>query len=124
MEKITKPFLKVVRKDIEEALKSVEEKHGITFDLKNITFQDTSFDLKIEANIVGADTRFVKDYKEFHKMYELPELGTDITLQGRHFKITGFNSKARKNCVLIEDGNGGRYSCSIKAVNPLSKFAE
>jgi len=72
---ITKDMLKVVRSDINEALKSVGEKHGLSLELGSIKFTSESFDAKLSAQatqIGGVDSKEVL-FKRHCKTYGFTE---------------------------------------------------
>ena len=49
------------------------------------------------------------------------QVGDIVTLQGKQFTIKGFNTRARKSPINIEDAQGRGYKCSVdmlKMYNP------
>ena len=120
MERFTKGNLKVIRVAINTALREVEEAHGIKLNMGNISFDETTFRTKLEASIVNekgiVEDRQRTDFTKYATMYDLnPEwLDKEIVLGDDTFTVTGLNTKASKNVVRLEKGNGKIYHCPSK----------
>lgn len=107
------------RKDFKDALKEVESKYGITIDPEKITYDDFSFSMKIKAtkndkNCDGAKAEFERLCK--HYGFLESDYGREFTIQGKTFKLTGFNTRSPKNCCKIIDTNGRCYKCAADPV--------
>jgi len=120
MEIFTKSTIEVLRVEINTALREVEEAHGIKLNMGNISFDATMFRTKLEASIVNekgiVEDRQRRDFTQYATMYDLnPEwLDKEIVLGDDTFTVTGLNTKASKNVVRIEKGNGQTYGCPAK----------
>ena len=120
MERFTKGNLKVIRVAIDTALREVEEAHGIKLNMGNISFDETTFRTKLEASVINergiVQDRERTDFTQYATMYDLnPEwLDKEIVLGDDTFTVTGLNTKASKNVVRIEKGNGDIHICPAK----------
>lgn len=122
MQRITRDGLRQLRVEINEALKGVAEKHNLTMELGNITFQDAKFTGKIEARIKGTPTREEEkadqeqsDYDLHAGIYQLPKRNViRVFPDGSKMKPIGWKRKARKNKVIIQDAaTQKRYVCPV-----------
>ena len=123
MERFTEGDLRftTIRVAINTALREVEEAYGIKLELGNrISFDDTTFRTKLEASLVNekgiVEDRERTDFTKYATMYDLnPEwLDKEIVLGDDTFTVTGLNTKASKNVVRIEKGDGRIYHCPSK----------
>ena len=116
----TKAGLKTIRASLNKAFREVEEAHGIKLNMGNISFDETTFRTKLEASIVNekgiVEDRQRTDFTKYATMYDLnPEwLDKEIVLGDDTFTVTGLNTKASKNVVRIEKGNGDIHICPAK----------
>jgi hypothetical protein len=115
--------LKVLRADIDAALKAVGEKHGIVLTCGNASFLPTTATLKVECATKAADgqivTREAEDFKRYAAMIGMQpsDLGKTFRQNGKTFKIEGYNSKARTMPIIAKDVASGRgYKFSIETV--------
>jgi len=110
----TKDELDDLRKKINKALAAFKDQ-GINISIKGgIRYGNGAFSCKIEGLKEGFDSREVSAYKLNSKLYNLPPLGSKIEVGGKQFTIRGFNTRARKNKILltgVHDGKG--YHASI-----------
>jgi hypothetical protein len=84
-------FLKKVRADLNAALKSVGEKHGLTFDIGSISYRDDHFTTKLQGVKVGGKPAEAHRYEEAAALLKLPPLGTEFTLKGEKYATKGLN---------------------------------
>ena len=117
MQEFNRPNIKTLREEIDNALKSIAEKHGISLMLGNVRFSDRSFTGKLEARITdthGEPTMAV-DFRTLADTYGLkPEnLYRMVTIQGKTYKIVGLKPRNRKYPIIVEEiTNGKRYKFS------------
>ena len=114
-----------LRRDIDEALKAVADKHGITFAIGRITFSGSEFRAKMTANTgSSADMDQAKafgtvaDLARLSSMHNLPEdlLGRKITVRGSHFTISGVKLSRRKYPFSVTGARGGKYKMSVEDI--------
>ena len=101
--KFDKASLDRVRREVDKSLSELGEKLGITLQIGNISYQDSTFTAKLNGSLAGFDTR-AKDWSDYFWKFDLEEdwLGRTFTTQGREYKIVGLRPRARKTPVLIE----------------------
>ena len=107
--------------EIEAAIDPILEKHGFKRGKTQRTYGEF-FQIKVQASPIGAPSPQANDFARYATLFDLPAdaLGREITLGGRRFTITGLNTRAPKNPVLIEEvGTGRGYKSPVDSV----KFA-
>lgn len=97
---INKESLKEFRKDLDEIIKPLEEKYGVTIDLGSISFSDIEFSTKINVKNNEINGKSVEQY-EFEKVCHLygfkPEdYGKEFKQKDETFKFVGFNINSPK----------------------------
>jgi len=113
---------RVLREEMNQAFKSIEAKYGITLSAGNISFSNNEANIKVKANTIGdngqVETKEARNwgvYAEYNGLGGL-KVGDTIDLQGKSFTIKGWNTRARKSPVQIEDAQGRGYKCSVSMV--------
>lgn len=113
---------RVLREEMNQAFKSIEAKYGITLSAGNISFSNNEASIKVKANTISAtgqvETKEARNwgvYAEYNGLGGL-KVGDTIDLQGKSFTIKGWNTRARKSPVQIEDAQGRGYKCSVSMV--------
>jgi len=112
---IDKNLLKILREDINAALKAVGEKHGVKLTAENAKFLPTSATFKLEVETISengvAITREMADLKNPHtlRLYGLTEehLTKPFTSGGRTFVLSGYRVKAHSKPFLARDQSPG-----------------
>ena len=108
---LTRDDIKVIRKDIEDALVSVSKKHDISFRLNGIRFTDNSFKVGIEAvkSTTGESVLAVTFKEKCYKYGLKPEhLGRVFISGDNSFKIVGLKPRNRKYPVIAEKLSNGK----------------
>ena len=106
------------RYDFAKAIKELEEKYGVKFEIGGITYDSKSFRFKVTAtnanSILSPKEEFAKNAKALaflgltENMYEQIFMGSDH----KEYKLVGLNMNARKNCcIVISLINGKKYVC-------------
>jgi len=114
MENFNRKNLPVLRDEIAKALKSVEEKHGITFKLGGISFTDDHFRSKIEAYLTkkGGETvdpgkiNFDRHARSFGLSKE--DFGKKFSNLNGTYQICGIASRSHKYPILAKNSKDGR----------------
>ena len=115
---ITKPLLKSLRDDLNQAIADVAQKHGVGLAVGNATFMPdgSSGNFKLLIVAGGASTpasaeaarleKAKQDFERFAVLYGLKEewFGQEFKLaDGRMFRIVGMLPKSHKFPVLAEE---------------------
>lgn len=133
---MNKSTIKQIRKDIDAALESVEEKHGITLELGNIRYSDFQFTTKLKATVVGDagdedlakfKAALAKNPLQFEEIAE-EDFGEEFEFHGETFKLVGLNPRAKKFPLIgekISRSDNRRYKMPLAAYTrqTLSKWA-
>ena len=116
----TKREFDAFRVDLREAVKGVEEKYNIKINDRNISYDETSFTLKLEAkkNEMFTEEFEINEFKTAARLYGFkPEdykRNFEVNDRGKMviYELVGFNPKATKNTCKIRDiQTGRRYAC-------------
>lgn len=123
---INKQALKSINADVASALKAVEEKYGISVNIKNAHYTDgTTGDAKLMYSIVSADgntmTEEATAFKERIQYWGDEALGQQLTADHlfqtftlgdfdsrRTFKVVGLRTRARKQPILALEVSSGK----------------
>jgi len=115
-----KANLQVLRTEIDNALKAVENQFGIKLHAGNASFSGNEVTFKLKGNTIGeGGTVITKEatnwdrYKVFNGMNHL-SVGDQITIQGKSYTLTGYNTRAKKAPVEFKDSRGNNYKCSMR----------
>ena len=114
-----RPTVKLLRTELDATLASLSAKYGITIETGNARFSEHECGFKIKLNTTCEDGS-KKETKEAiaWNLYRASlglshiEVGHEFTLQGRQFKLTGYNTRARKSPINIQDLKGANYKLS------------
>src|SRR5574341_84581 len=104
--KITPLLLKALREDIDAALKSVAEKHGLESlhaGTASYSPQAGSFHFKLEGLVAGGKTPEAERYEMNMSFLHLPPLGSTVKLKQGEAKIVGLNTTGNKVIVETDD---------------------
>jgi hypothetical protein len=120
-----KSNLKEIRTAVDIALAGVGSQFGIKIKIGNMNFGDHTFTSKVEASVVGVDTRVEEWSRHFWK-FDLSEdwLHKTFTHNNDEYKIVGLRPRATKNQILIErnPSNGRTFRVDSDVVR--EKFGE
>ena len=117
-----KPSIKAIRVAMDEALAKVSKEYGIKISTGNARFSADEVTFKVKANTIGTggqvQTREAQNWDMMAQVNGLGHfsVGDTIQLQGKSFTIKGWNTRARKSPINIEDANGRGYKCSVSMV--------
>ena len=117
-----KPTIKAIRMAMDQALATVASEYGITINTGNARFSGNEVTFKVKANTTSSDgvanTKEADNFELYKNSIGLGwlEVGDQIMLQGKYFTLKGYNTRARKSPIQIEDSNGRGYKCSVEMV--------
>ena len=122
-----KPTIKAIRMAMDNALANVASEYGITINTGNARFSGNEVTFKVKANTQDSSGAANTKEATMFDLYKNQEgighlnVGDTITLQGKDFILKGYNTRARKSPIQIEDMQGRGYKCSVqmlKMYNP------
>lgn len=114
--KFTPANVRDLMSEIEEALEPIAEKHGLTLDRKGRTFYRDSLPVMFQLLVKQEDEdgnamdSKAKDFVRCARNYGLSadDYHAEFQSNGRTFRITGLNTRARGYPVLAEDVRNGK----------------
>lgn len=108
---------KEFRKRFKEHNKVIEDEFDIELSIGRITYDTWTFRTKLEAKTKESAPATIRDYELNEALFGLPPLGSRFKIKDTTYKTVGFNTKARKNKILIVDINTGKeYICPVSLV--------
>ena len=122
-----KPTIKAIRMAMDNALAKVEKEYGITIATGNARFSGNEVTFKVKANTLdssgSANTKEATNWDLYKNSIGLGWLnvGDRILLQGKYFTLKGYNTRARKSPINIEDAQGRGFKCSVEMVKLYNK---
>ena len=98
---------KAFRKDFDKAVEELGKRYGISLKAENITYDSTSFTMKVKAvrtDIDAEKEKFMSDL-EYMSLFGFTEedYKKEITYQGKKYKITGFKPGNKYNVLAMRD---------------------
>ena len=109
--------LDTLRKDWKEDLAEFGAARGLVFKIGGISYGETHFRCTVECEVFGAPSKREKDYDWYIPRYNLPARGTKFRMNGEEFIITGMNTRARKNKILIDRlPDGKSFVTTVRSV--------
>lgn len=115
---------KQFRADVDAALASVGEKYGVDIKCGNISYGSNHFDTRLNATkkVVNGVSYEQAEFERVCLIYgfDPEDFGKEFEVQGKTYKLIGFNPKARKKPIIAEC-EGTRYVFDSNAVKYLMK---
>jgi len=127
MKEFNRGNLDGIRRDINEALKAVEAKHDVSFDLGGIGFEKLKFTVKLTVSIGDGKEYQKTKFEQVCSIFDIPNdwYGKEFTNRGRKYRITAINTRARKMPMEYEDViSGGGYKCSVDHLKTMVKLSK
>jgi hypothetical protein len=121
MSEVNKDLLRVLRVDIDTALKVVTQKHGITFNAGKCTYDPRHGNLtfQVEGVAAGGIDRDGARYELLRQSHpQLPPLKSTFNYRSKTHQIVGANSTGTK--VLTRSGGDG-YQFHVEVVERLCR---
>jgi hypothetical protein len=121
IQNVDRATCQMLGRELEQAIDEVLKRHGFERGRTNRTYGEY-FGLKIQATRIGAEKPEASDWKRYAPLFNLPEdaIGKTISMGGRQFEISGLNTRAPKNPVMLREINSGK---SFKAPASSVLFA-
>lgn len=124
---MTKTNLKNFREDFNKAMLELEEKYGVSVNMKNISYDANMFKFSTEVMNVDEDAKENKlmcSHDAFNEFVQrrgylnlIGKLGETVRMQGENFVIVGFKPRASKNAFIIRNEKSQEYVTSYLALS-------
>ena len=119
MTELNKNMVKEIAGEMEKLVKSLEEKYNVKIDRsKGIKYNETEFDMSFK--VVVNDPKKVEDksrkeFEDWARYFGVNPAGFGQTYvsNGKTLKVVGFNSRAPKFPIILEDLNGAKYKGTV-----------
>lgn len=119
---IDREICRLMRADLDAALKPVAEKYGIDLKVGRMTYSPKTVAIKLEGGAVGengeANDKYTEAWKHYARLWGLPEDGLGRKFRNAHgeYTICGLNPAARRMPVLAKrDGKTYKFEVSVIA---------
>ena len=120
---IDRNLLTLIRKEIDQTLLAVAEKHGVAIEAGRCTFTATHATMKLEISArsgVSGEviTKEAEDFKRYAASFGLKEkdLNRKIQYGGAQYQIVGLKPRCRKFPVLARRGDGKLFKLAVSVV--------
>ena len=107
-----------LRRDLNEALREVAKRHGLTLRATNMKYTERACTITVEAGVLGvvqgrAATKESEAFSQLAHLYGLKreDLGRTVVLQGAVYTLIGLKPGASKRPMVLEDASGRRVVC-------------
>jgi len=111
--KITRSLLKKLREEVNQALKSVAEKHDIEIKCGNCSYGDNEATYKLKVNVKNEDGKVMtKEYEDLLWMAKMENFDINgiYDLYGKKVSLEGYKTRATKYPLIVLDlDNGQKY---------------
>lgn len=122
-----KNVVRSLRVELDAELAALGEKYGLKIRTGNATLTQTSVTYKLELTVEGGMSHREERTSGSLELYANAYLpGVDITKEYKHptvglFKITGWNTRARTQPVMITTHDGKHYKMPVDQILRLCK---
>lgn len=107
MESITRQDAATLGREVEEALKIVAERHGLTCEIRGGTFDAGFFKPRVEFKTAGNDRSEFDRYATLFGL-EASDFGQTFINSGREFKVSGVAPRSTRRPILAIETRTGR----------------
>jgi hypothetical protein len=127
MERFDRQTLRILSRDVEDALEELGVKHEVTFRMAGGSFaQDANTaKLKLEITMNNSDlpSQMEQEYHQHMSYYNLPPFGASLHLHGKNYKAVGFKSRNRKYPLIMENTDtGGKFKFPLDVLDHLESI--
>ena len=122
LKEFNKPALRELRSEMEIQFAKLEKKFGIKLHVGSMSYSANDVSVKVKGNTISksgtAITKEAQAWDLYAQMggYDHLKVGDKVILQGQTLTIKGYNSRAPKSPIQIEDAQGRTYKCSELAI--------
>lgn len=117
---MTRTEIKQFIKEAESLLEPLKEKYGVNLDFGNTRFSSEGLTTKLEVlNVVGSLEDTLKEKYKKNAVLSgdqrvIEAFGKEVRIGSKELKVVGYNTRAPKNPIELEDKNGGKYKCPVR----------
>jgi len=122
IESFNRQNVKLLRVEMEEALKQVAERYDLGISLGSISYMEANFNVRVEVATKSEDGAVISTaalaFKRNSKWDGIkPEaLGEKFNFKNKDYTITGWNTRAKKYPVQAEDEQGKGFGFMPKSI--------
>lgn len=100
---ITKPLIREINKDIQEALQAVALKYKVKISLDGSSFGKLDFVTKVKVELPEAEQVNAEEVKRYAVMLGLPEdiVTKKLMIQGKEYEVLRLDIGKPKNPIII-----------------------
>ena len=115
--------VRTVNEEIKSALEAIAAKHGISFRMGNIRYNNSNFNAKFEMAVVGetgeAITKEATDFNRYRALKGINAvLGDLVVMSGARYEVVGYKARSSKYPILVKSLDDGKtYKISIAHLN-------
>jgi len=115
----------ILRNRLKEAVAELEKELGVEIKIGRMKYSETSVTIATEAVLGGGLDREAQDLRSMLPLMGLfdEDLNNSFSLQGEIFKLVGYRSRARKNCMVIKSQSSGKTYVTTRE-NVVTKLKE
>lgn len=122
-----KAFFKMIRAEVDAALKPLADKHGISLHMANVSFTNQTFTAKVEGAIVDSATGVAVTpeelaLKNYHKSFLGDKFVMDAVYmyRGKKIKFVGLQTRSHKYPVIFQDlATGKKFKMESDVANKI-----
>jgi hypothetical protein len=113
---------KDLRQQIQSALNDIADGQGLTLEIGNISFDEDGFTTRLTCKEGTEDEALKRDFDKVCRLFdhEPSDFRKDVFLganKNHLLYLIGFNTKAPKNCVILESAKDGKhYRCNLNTL--------
>lgn len=115
----TKNEFEEFRTDVENALKGIAKKYGVSISTGRIDYSTNNFEmrLKVVKTVDSKGKKLDAEKEDFARLCKLfnfkkSDYKKKFKANGREFEFIGFDIKKRKNCCIIRDTKTGKLAAT------------
>jgi hypothetical protein len=123
---ITTHLIKAINADIQEALKSVAEKHGVKISLGNTSYSAAEYSTKLKVQTPETEKIKGEESKQYAGLLGLPDdiVGKTFTLKGTEYEVIRLDLGKPKNPIIIKkSGSEKTYKVSVDTLKRALRIA-
>jgi hypothetical protein len=138
LKEFDKENLQAIRNDVNSALKAVEERYGVAFDIGRITYTSATIRTKLSGTIVGAvsgasnsvEAQLIIGLKSYGYIYGVSEKDAKkvFSANGNQYVFMGIKASSKKYPFVVKRVSDGKmfkfpsyFSAQIKASKEFAR---
>ena len=127
LKEFNKPALNKLRSEMQSQFAELEKKFGIKLQVGSMSYSSNEVSVKVKANIISDDGTVVSKEAKAWDLYaqmggfDHLKVGDKIYLSGEVLTIKGYNARASKLPIQIENAQGQSFKCSEFTIKQAKK---